>query len=450
MTVFVFTLSGHILVENQIYYRCIQRIFSLSSARHSPFPVVLCTQAQLDKLVLCRFGNLTSDIQRILRTASIIGITFNIDVLYHVLPTRLQSALNDSLLVLFGQKWLYVDEEDESLYQFAHPHAYRVIYELIPSAERNHTHRLIAHYIESSCVLADTTDANAATIAEKSEQKNEMHEKSNNPHHTHHAHHGNNSKADHLSGVNSDTNSTSGSGRALSPNVDPTQYGVLCFHYQHCDTDRALQYAVKATNSLLEGEFLYEISDCIDLLTGCVTCCKSTYDIEVLLRLIDNTRAAVRAFQTERHKFGTSINKGQIVRVGTGKSATSWLKRIGSNISSMLMAPLGRQSSKVYVSSTDTEAAESPVLNPNNPNTTTDSNNTNNTTTTAAEMQTQKQSAQQKSHDDFAYEKRTKRQLLQQLSRLYDQLHENLNKLQEAGSSLEAHEWQITFLAPAM
>ena len=411
--------------------------------------ISFCLQAQLDKLVLCRFGNLTSDIQRILRTASIIGITFNIDVLYHVLPTRLQSALNDALLVLFGQKWLYCDEEDESLYQFAHPHAYRVIYELIPSAERNHTHRLIAHYIENSCVLAETTDVHATLTAEKAIAKTDSTEnaagKSEKPHNHNTSH-----KPDPHT-LHCDTISTSGSGRAISPNVDPAQYGVLCFHYQHCDPDRALQYAVKATQSLLEGEFLYEISDCIDLLTGCVNCCKSTYDIEVLLRLIENTRAAVRAFQTERHKFGTSINKGQIVRVGTGKSATSWLKRIssiGSNISNMLMAPLNRQSSKVYVSSTDTDGADSPVL----PHQTTTNGETSNNTTTTELHHNNKPSAQaaHKSHDDFAYEKRTKRQLLQQLSRIYDQLHENLNKLQEAGSSIEAHEWQIVFLAPPM
>jgi len=346
-------------------------------------------QVQLDKLILCRFGNLNSDVQRVLRTASIIGITFSLDVLQNVLPQKLQTILQECLQALFNQKWLYQDEWDEYLYQFAHPHAYRVIYELIPSAERNHTHQLIANYIESRCI----TECNGP-----SGDKGNTSGSTNN-------------------------NSESGSNKLCT---DTTQYGVLSFHYQHCDTDKALQYAVKATENMLQGEFLYEISDCVDLLTGCVSCCKTTYDIEILLKLIDTCRVAVRTFTTQKYTYNTFSNS-------TKAPPTSWLKRVGSNLSALVhnIVPLSyTKPSTVYVATDDADTTDTPVLH----NTTSNKypNNTNNTNTTTSE--------------DLA-DKRTKRLLLQQLSRIYDQLHENLNKLRESGSSGEAKEWQVALLA---
>jgi hypothetical protein len=297
-------------------------------------------QVHLDKLVLTRFGNLSSDVQRILRTASIIGITFSAEVLYGVLPPRLQDQLNEAYQTLFNQRWLYQDAENESLYQFAHPHAYRIIYELIPSAERNHTHQLIATYLETN------TDG-------------------------------------------------------------AMQYGVLSFHYQHCDPDKALQYAVKATDVLLNGEFLFEMSDCIDLLTGCVPCCKSSYDIEVLLKLIDQARAAVRRFSTGPALFN---------------ARSSWFQRLGSTVSALVSL-----------------APKTPTAKPGAVYITTESEENDDVTDSGSPKN-------QRELESFAYDKRTKRLLLQQLSRLYDQLHENLQKMRSAGTPQVAHEWQVKLL----
>jgi hypothetical protein len=107
-------------------------------------------QVQLDKLILCRFGNLTQDVQRVLRAASIIGMTFSRATLFAVLPTQLKVNLVESFQSLVDSRWIYQDIDDDSVYQFAHEHTQHLIYELTPSSERNNTHRQIAEYLEET------------------------------------------------------------------------------------------------------------------------------------------------------------------------------------------------------------------------------------------------------------------------------------------------------------
>uniref|UniRef100_A0A7S3MF79 Guanylate cyclase domain-containing protein n=1 Tax=Spumella elongata TaxID=89044 RepID=A0A7S3MF79_9STRA len=194
------------------------------------------SQVKLDKLVLCRFENLHSHVQHVLRTASIIGMTFNSVVLYSIIPRHLKDQMSDCIKALLNQKWLYQDTDNESLYQFAHPHAHQIIYELTPSSERSNTHKAIAAHMEFTC------------------------------------------------------------------GEDRAQFGAICFHYQHCDTDKALQYAVKAVAVMLESKNIFEYGDCLDLLFGCFSCCKNSFDVDVLMKLVNDTKNTIERLDLNHNK----------------------------------------------------------------------------------------------------------------------------------------------------
>jgi hypothetical protein len=104
--------------------------------------------SKLDKLLLVRFGGLPVDAQRVLRTASVIGVTFTRDVLHEVLPRHLKDSLHNNLGLLVRQMWLFEDPDDDQLYAFSHPHAQQVLYELTPSSERNYLYEKIAECVE--------------------------------------------------------------------------------------------------------------------------------------------------------------------------------------------------------------------------------------------------------------------------------------------------------------
>lgn len=187
-------------------------------------------QLKMNKLILCRFEGMHSDVQRILRTAAIIGMIFSDHVLYGVLPVHLKPEMATCMKWMLNLKWLYKDTDDPTLYQFVHTHAHQVIYELTPTSERKNIHRLIAEYIEE----------------------------------------------------------TSGD--------DKSQYALLSYHYQHYDPEKALRYAVEATNILLNTSLLYDYSDCIDLLLGSFDCCQTSYDIDILKKLVCNAINIIRKF----------------------------------------------------------------------------------------------------------------------------------------------------------
>jgi hypothetical protein len=104
---------------------------------------------QLNKLVLCRFGNLSSDEQRVLRTASVAGMDLSYPVLRKVLTQQLREPLADCLETLINQRWLFQDPDSEETYHFAHPHTHRVIYDLTPSSERVLLHQQVAEHMET-------------------------------------------------------------------------------------------------------------------------------------------------------------------------------------------------------------------------------------------------------------------------------------------------------------
>jgi hypothetical protein len=158
----------------------------------------------------------------------VIGLTFTGPLLLGILPKHLKEHLSASIDVLLHQKWLYQDTECDTLYQFAHPHAHKIIYQLTPSSERNHLHAQIAEYIEDTY------------------------------------------------------------------GVDKTQFAALSYHYQHCDTDKALMYSSQAVMALLDStKVLFDFGDCVDLLFEAFNCVKTTYDCDVMLRLIKDTITAI-------------------------------------------------------------------------------------------------------------------------------------------------------------
>jgi hypothetical protein len=214
-------------------------------------------QVQLNKLVLCRFGSLSSDVQRVLRTASIIGLTFTSTVLQGVVAPQLRDQLADHFQSLLNQRWLYQDVDDESLYQFAHPHAHQIIYELTPSSERASIHRQVAEHMERALLTPTPTTGQTGGRLSL----------------TQHNHH--------------------------HQPEDKAQYGLLSFHYQQagCEPAKALAYAAKAVEALLQQvTSIYDYGDCLDLLTGCVVCCNTPYDVDTMLTLVNRTRIAIREF----------------------------------------------------------------------------------------------------------------------------------------------------------
>lgn len=193
-------------------------------------------QVQLDNLVLCRFESLPSTIQRILRTASIIGITFSYQDLHALLPTHLRDQLTACLGVLLQQKWLYQDIEYDTQYEFSHPLSHQIIYELTPSSERNNLHQAIADHIVET-------------------YRN-----------------------------------------------DRSQYAAICYHYQHCDADKALQYVILNTHLMLETADVFEYSDGLNLLSSMVVYCKTPQDVCVLQELVNSTKQAI-----ERLDLSTAV-----------------------------------------------------------------------------------------------------------------------------------------------
>jgi len=196
-------------------------------------------QVHLDHLILCRFGGLTTDVQRILRTASIIGVFFSSTILSGVIPPRLCEQLDDCVQILLNQRWIYQDSADSHLFQFAHIHSHQIIYELTPSSERSRTHQLIAEYME------------------------------------------------------------------MLYRDDKSQYALISFHYQHCNPDKAVLYAVEAIDFLLKVDSIFDFGDCLDLLTGLVESHRTCASTESLKDLVVAAITAVTTFECNRPTMGS-------------------------------------------------------------------------------------------------------------------------------------------------
>ena len=313
-------------------------------------------QQQLDKLVLCRFGALLPDAQRVLRTASIIGMTFSSTVLYGVLSAQLRELLADSIQTLLNQKWLYQDTDNEALFQFAHTYAHELIYDLTPSSERRHIHQLVADFMES-----------------------------------------------HNSG-------------------DKSIYGLLSYHYQQCVPAKALMYAAMSMDTLLQVTTIFDYSDCLDLLTGAVPCCETTWDVRVLLRMVDRARVSVRAFQLGNRST----------------TASSWLPKFFA-----MFTQFGRKLGAVVPETTT--SSKYGVLSDNMAQNLHSSGS-------SAGTDVSVRTREAPDSEDLGYQKRTKRMMLQQLSRLFNQLSEQLacltEEMEETGKGTGGgmRDWQEQFL----
>eukprot|EP01032_Pedospumella_encystans_P016953 gene16953-19319_t len=342
--------------------RMITRAPSFKQLSQRKLNIAAPHQQQLDKLVLTRFGNMSTENQRLLRTASIIGMNFNSEVLQGVLPTHLKAQQAECMQILLHQKWIYPDGDLEFVYQFAHSHTHHIIYELTPSSERSNLHQLIADYIE------------------------------------------------------------------VTYPDDRTQYAPLCFHYQHCDTDKALQYAVKATAVMLETDDIFDFGDLLDLLTGLFECCCYTYyDVEILQRLVNQARSTIEDFDVS-----VKVEQGSRTCVSVLRNILS-VCRCTAPRESYVVAP-----SSLPLSRTKSLLSLSVYKIPSTAN------------FNLGELRDEDE-IREMNHEtdggDINYEARTKRLLLLQIKTFRNQLSQRYVDLREdSGTTAVAKEWQKEYL----
>jgi hypothetical protein len=114
-----------------------------------PVVPVKLDRSKLELFVVCRFETLSSDKQRMLRTASVIGFQFSRYILYGILSIKLKGFMFNSIRSLIREHWLVtISGEDDSEYAFSHPLIHKTIYDLTPSSDRVYVHQSIAEYIE--------------------------------------------------------------------------------------------------------------------------------------------------------------------------------------------------------------------------------------------------------------------------------------------------------------
>jgi class 3 adenylate cyclase len=110
-------------------------------------------------LVVCRFAKLSTELQSIARTASIVGFEFTQSLLSSVLPPALVGDLQKSLEALVASNWLdpaivLMSPEGETSahphFNFIHPMVHRAIYELTPPSVRDNVHLQLAQFMEKS------------------------------------------------------------------------------------------------------------------------------------------------------------------------------------------------------------------------------------------------------------------------------------------------------------
>jgi hypothetical protein len=319
-------------------------------------------QVHLDKLVLVRFGGLPPDAQRVLRTASIIGVTFTADVLHAALPAHLKAEVPDCLHSLVIQMWLYEDLDNEQLYTFAHPHAQQIVYELTPASERNNLYAQIAEYVEKN--------------------------------------HG----------------------------TEPTQYVALSHYFLHCDTDKSLQYAVRAHTALLAVTSVYDFADAVNLIGSSLPACKTTYDVDVLLKLHTECKRSIEHFG-----YTWVTPKHHTDFTGEG----SWSRFFSCLQSGSTKVTPTKHSHASSESSTTVSTAPS----------------TSGSYTHSEKRRKFKQMMQQgraHSHDDLQQQEQAARALfLKQLDRISSQLstiYVELAEAAEAGEEMVPRDWQMSFL----
>jgi hypothetical protein len=333
-------------------------------------------QVQLDKLVLCRFGNLSTDMQRILRTASILGMTFSGTVLHGVLVPQLRHQLAQCFESLLNQRWLYQDADNETMYQFAHPHAHQIIYELTPPSERTTIHQQIANHMEK--IYRD----------------------------------------------------------------DKSQYGLLSFHYQQCDSDKALMYAAKAIDVLLQVNSIYDFGDCLDLLSGSVACCRTTHDVDAMMVLVNRARIAIREYNLVAPVAAPQSFLGRLLAVFTG---------FGPHVPHRIAPGDDEKYMDFHVEDVHPYGSGSgeSLLDDGTVSTRSGNSRSSHGRSSAGMAGTPTNSRHSTQSDVLAEEKRAKRMLLQQVSRLYDDLSEKYVDVAEglgAAATDEMKEWQKELL----
>jgi hypothetical protein len=323
---------------------------------------------QLDKLIVCRFNNLATDVQRILRTASIIGTNFTGPLLLGVLPRHLKDQMSSSIDILVHQKWLFQDMECDTAYEFTHPHAHRLIYQLTPSSERNHMHQAIAEYIEETY------------------------------------------------------------------GIDPTQFAALSYHYQHCDTDKALHYCVQAVDVLLNSiTVIFDFGECIDLLYGSFVCsCKTSFDCDVMHKLVNLVTAAIERCDItpqQSEKIPSTLWQSAVQSFFRAISSLGTLAitpRTNSTLSAVSSKSSVRYQSSARVVPTVSSRGEGPLMEGNMTSSSSRGHTGDSVKAFNDSDYEERDSFRDsvKSTSDMEFERRAKKEFLQQLDRLHEQINQ--------------------------
>ena len=98
---------------------------------------------------------------------------------------------------------------------------------------------------------------------------------------------------------------------------------TLCFHYQQCDPLKALQYAGKAMDVLLEQvKTVFDFVDCMEVLLGSIACCSTSAHANFLEDLVRQTQIAIVVFcmnegvlkdlKSKRKKLTSSLRRFEL------------------------------------------------------------------------------------------------------------------------------------------
>lgn len=116
-------------------------------------------------VITSRLDRLSLEQQLTLKVASVIGYTFQFQVLHDVYPVEEQrERLEHNLQMLERLQLIQMDESDSDLsYRFKNAIIYDVVYQLMPFAQRRQLHRAVAEWYETT--YADQVEELAPTLA---------------------------------------------------------------------------------------------------------------------------------------------------------------------------------------------------------------------------------------------------------------------------------------------
>lgn len=119
--------------------------------------------ATVQGVIQARIASLPDKDRTLLRTAAVIGIEFNVEMLAELCGTTLPE-MQPRLAALSGEDLIYVSD-NAGAYHFKHGLTREVVYESVLIAERRQLHRRVAELIERTAAVSGETMASAEALA---------------------------------------------------------------------------------------------------------------------------------------------------------------------------------------------------------------------------------------------------------------------------------------------